>query len=370
MPAYQQQPQTETDSELQTMPKIDEDKTRVVDVSKIYSKDAYQILVKAGKLAFSLKDFYLTPLHVFYAFLDDPTAKNLNLGNLAEMKKTILEKIKALPQPKFNNLVFLEPKLKESLITAYVVAKRNNLTKIEKQQLFLGILNSDLIADINRQFNIDAAKLEQNSKKTASMGSYVSQNLPFIQDLTSTFSGNADFNLIGRESELNQLIRVFGRQSKNNALIVGEDGVGKDALVFGLISKIKQKQVPESLLNTKILKIDLQTLLSNPEGFSKYGPKVLEEVENMGRGIIFLNEIEFLTSTQQKQMLLGFMQMIIKNTKSLIICATKTSFYHENLQTSPIINQFFEVVRVDEMTPDKNLEILKQEAKKLNNFTM
>jgi len=202
MGAYQPQPQTETDSDLQTLPKMSEEKNRVVDVSKLYSKDAYAILVRAGKLAFSLKDFYLTPLHVFLAFLDDPLAKNYNLGNILDIKKATLEKIKSLPQPTFKNLVFLEPKLKESLITAYIVAKRNNQTKIEKQQLFLGILNNDLLKEVNSKFNIDPAKFEQNAKKTVSMGSYVSQNLPFIQDLSSTFSGTQDFNLIGRENEL------------------------------------------------------------------------------------------------------------------------------------------------------------------------
>jgi len=138
--------------------------------------------------------------------------------------------------------------------------------------------------------------------------------------------------------------------------------------VYGLISKIKASLVPESLLNTKLLKIDLQTLLGNQDSFSKFGPKVLEEIENTGRGIIFLNEVEFLTAPLQKQMLLGFMQMIIKNTKSLVICATKTSFYHENLQNSPIINEFFEVIKVDETTADLNLAILKQEAIKIEKF--
>ncbi len=368
MPAYSPKPQTETDADLQTLPKAENDKTRMVDVAKLFSREAYDVLIRAGKLAFSLKDFYLTPLHVFYVFLDDPFTKNLNLGNLSEIKKTVFEKIKALPQPKFSSLVFLEPKLKESLISSYVIAKRNNFTKVEKQQFLLGILNSEMISDINKQFGIDPLKFEQNSKKTISMGSYVSQNSPFISDLASSFAENADFKLIGRENELNQLIRVFGRQSKNNALIVGEDGVGKDALVFGLVSKIKKQELPEAILNIKVIKIDLQSLLSNPDNFNKFAPQVLENVENMGRAIIFLNEIEFLTTLQQKQMLLGFTQMVIKNTKSQIILSTKTNFYHENLQTSPVINEFFEVVRLDEMTSEETLSVLRQEALKIEKF--
>lgn len=370
MPAAQMQDLTDTQTDLQnqTLPKTEEDKFRTVDTAKLYTKESFQMLVKAGKLAFSLKHFYLTTPHVFYVFLNSPYSKNIKTGKLEEIKKDTYEKIKSLPQPKFQGLVFFEPKLKEVLINAYTIARRNNFPKIEPQHLLLSLLGSDMLKDITVKYNLDESKLEENSKNKMNLGSYVSQNLPFIEDLTSITSGVNSFNLIGRENELNQIIRVFGRQSKNNCLIVGEDGVGKDALVYGLISKIKARQTPESLFDLKILKLDLQTLFASPESFSRLIPKVLENMENSGRAIVFLNEIEFLNNPQQKQMLVTLVQLIQKNTKNSIICSVKTNFFHENLENNPVFKEFFEIVKVEEPTPAENIAILRKEAKTIEQF--
>jgi ATP-dependent Clp protease ATP-binding subunit ClpC len=370
MQPFQQpnKPQEETETELRLNPQTEPEKVRVVDVAKLYGRDSYDLIAKAGKLAFSLKDFYVTTLHVFYEFLETPIAKNLNIQNIAAVKAETLEKIKALPQPKFNGFVFLDPKLKEVLINAYTIARRANSQKISPEHLFISILASDLLQELKLKFSINEGRIEAGIKKEVTIGGYVSQKLPFLEDLSNTFTGKTTFSLIGRENELNQVIRIFGRQNKNNVLIVGEDGVGKDALVYGLAAKIYQNQVPESLMKLKIIKIDLQTLLTSPESLSKFGSKALEEISNYGRVIVFFNEVEFLTNAQQKQLLINYIQLVLKNTQALVICSTKTNFYHENLQNHPVIREFFEVVNIDEPSFDQNMEILRQEGKKITTF--
>ncbi len=361
-------PQEDTETELKLNPQTEPEKVRVIDTAKLFTRETYDAVARGGKLAYQLKNFYVTTLHVFYILLDTAVAKNLNLQNSADIKTHALDKIKSLPQPRFNGFVFLDPKLKEALINAYTIARRANSQKILPEHLFIAILNSDLLIELKNKFSINEGKIEAGFKKEATIGNYVSQKLPYLADLTDTFTGKTNFSLIGRENELNQVVRIFGRQNKNNVLIVGEDGVGKDALVYGLAAKIKQKQVPESLMGLKIIKIDLQTLLASNEALSKFGAKALEEIGNAGRVIVFFNEVEFLTSSQQKQLLINYIQLILKNTKALVICSTKTNFYHENLQNHPVMREFFEVVKVDEPTPEQTSNILRQEAKKIEEF--
>lgn len=370
MPPFQasNQPQAEPETELKLQSQTEPEKMRVVDTAKLFTRESFDIVARAGKLAFSLKNFYVTTLHAFYILLDTGTAKNLNIQNIAEIKSEALSKIKSLPQPAFNGFVFLDPKFKEAMINAYIVARRANSQKISPEHLLIAILNSDLLLELKSKFSINEGKIEAGFKKEAMIGSYTTSKLPYIQDLTDTFTGQTNFNLIGRDNELSQVVRIFGRQNKNNVLIVGEDGVGKDALVFGLAAKIKTAQVPESLMNLKILKIDLQTLLASTEALSKFGAKALEEIENAGRVIVFFNEVEFLTSAQQKQLFINYVQLVLKNTKALVICSTKTNFYHENLQNHPVMREFFEVVRVEEPSAEQTVSILRQEAKKIEEF--
>lgn len=353
---------------MQTLTKPQEEQVRVVDVAKLFTRESFLLIKQAGEFAFSLKNFYLTSLHLLYVFLDHPLAKNLNMQNTKEVKAALLQKIKTLPQPVARIQVFFDPKFKETLINAYLVAKRNNSPRVEPAHLLVAVLESDLAAELKLKFNLNPDFIEKNLKKEVTIGSYVSQNLPYLQDLSNVMTGKTNFNLVGRESEINQIIRIFGRQTKNNALIVGEDGVGKDALVYGLVANIKQNKVPESLAGLKVVKLDVQTIFSSPDAIAKLGGKTIETLSGMGRLVLFLNELEFLTNAQQKQMLTNFVQLILKNTRAIIVCSTKTAFFHENLANNPVFREFFEVVKVDETSVEQTSLILRQEAKKIESF--
>lgn len=108
--------------------------------------------------------------------------------------------------------------------------------------------------------------------------------------------------LIGREEELNRTIQVLSRKEKNNPLHIGESGVGKTALVYGLVDKINSGDVPDSLKNCKVYSMDLGTLIAGSQmrgEFEKRIKMVLEGVSKIDGGIIYLDEIHNLIGAGQ-----------------------------------------------------------------------
>ena len=100
--------------------------------------------------------------------------------------------------------------------------------------------------------------------------------------------------LIGRESELERTIQVLCRKEKNNPLHVGEPGVGKTSLAYGLAARIEAREVPERLLDCRIYELDLGTLLAGTQyrgDFEKRLKTIMEGVRNEGHAIIYIDEI-------------------------------------------------------------------------------
>ena len=103
--------------------------------------------------------------------------------------------------------------------------------------------------------------------------------------------------LIGREAELERTIQVLCRKEKNNPLHVGEPGVGKTSLAYGLAARIEAREVPERLLDCRIYELDLGTLLAGTQyrgDFEKRLKTIMESVRNEGRAIIYIDEIHNL----------------------------------------------------------------------------
>ena len=103
--------------------------------------------------------------------------------------------------------------------------------------------------------------------------------------------------LIGREAELERTIQVLCRKEKNNPLHVGEPGVGKTSLAYGLAARIEAREVPERLLDCRIYELDLGTLLAGTQyrgDFEKRLKTIMEGVRNEGRAIIYIDEIHNL----------------------------------------------------------------------------
>jgi ATP-dependent Clp protease ATP-binding subunit ClpA len=171
---------------------------------------------------------------------------------------------------------------------------------------------------------------------------------------------------IGREEELERTIQILSRKDKNNPLHIGESGVGKTALIYGLISKIKSGDVPENLKNSKIYSMDLGSMIAGSQmrgEFEKRIKAVLEGVRNTHGGIIYLDEIHNLIGAGQ----IGdsamdastLLKPYLDEGTLRFIGSTTYQDYNRYMAKSKGIIRRFQQIDINEPSIDETIQIIK-----------
>lgn len=171
--------------------------------------------------------------------------------------------------------------------------------------------------------------------------------------------------VIGRENELNQLIHILLRRRKNNPLLLGEPGVGKTALVDGLAQRIHQKKVPAALIDKQILTLDLSLVVAGTMYRGQFEERlkgILQEVQNFGNGIIFIDEIHTLTGAGGSEG--GFdaaniLKPALAKGEISIIGATTFEEYRKHIWKDKALDRRFQVVNIEEPSIKESISMLK-----------
>ena len=193
----------------------------------------------------------------------------------------------------------------------------------------------------------------------------------FAENLTQkALTGKLD-PVIGREKEIEQLIRILARRTKSNAILVGDPGVGKTAIVEGLALKIAQNQVPPILKNIQIFNLNLTTLLA---GASYQGEledrlqNLIKEVKRLGNTIIFIDEIHMIIgagSAAGAMTAANILKPALARGDLNVIGATTAAEFRQYIEKDPALERRFEPVKVDEPSRADSLKILKSVSAKL-----
>ncbi|MCG2691701.1 ATP-dependent Clp protease ATP-binding subunit, partial [Microgenomates group bacterium] len=193
----------------------------------------------------------------------------------------------------------------------------------------------------------------------------------FSENLTQkALSGKLD-PVIGREKEIEQLIRVLARRTKSNAILVGDPGVGKTAIVEGLALKIAQNQVPDILKNIQIFNLNLTTLLA---GASYQGEletrlqSLIKEVKRLGSIIVFIDEIHMIMgagSASGAMTAANILKPALARGDLNVIGATTADEFRQYIEKDPALERRFEPIKVDEPSRADSLKILKSVSAKL-----
>lgn len=173
--------------------------------------------------------------------------------------------------------------------------------------------------------------------------------------------------LIGREDELEKTIRVLCRKEKNNPLHIGEPGVGKTALVYGLARRIENKQVPQKLIGSKIYQVDLGNLIAGTQfrgDFEKRISEIMDGVAEEGNAIIYIDEIHNLVgagATGQGSMdASNMLKPYLEAGNIRFIGATTYDEYKRYFERSKGIVRRFSNIDVPEPSVEETIDILQQ----------
>ena len=187
----------------------------------------------------------------------------------------------------------------------------------------------------------------------------------FTRDLTADARAGKLDPVIGRDSEIQRVIQILSRRTKNNPCLIGEPGVGKTAIAEGLARKIVLGDVPDDLLDKRLLSLDLSGMVAGTKyrgEFEERIKKVLEEVQKSGNVILFIDELHTIVGAGSAEGAVDAANIIkpaLGRGEIQVIGATTLNEYRKYIEKDAALERRFQPVQVGEPSREASLEILK-----------
>lgn len=187
----------------------------------------------------------------------------------------------------------------------------------------------------------------------------------FSRDLTRLAREDKLDPVVGRAKEIERVIQVLSRRTKNNPVLIGEPGVGKTAIAEGLAQRIISGNVPEILLNRRVVTLDLAGMVAGTKyrgEFEDRLKKVMEEIRQAGNIIVFIDELHTLIGAGAAEGAIdaaNILKPALARGEIQTIGATTLDEYRKYIEKDPALERRFQPIQVDEPTVEETLEILK-----------
>lgn len=183
-----------------------------------------------------------------------------------------------------------------------------------------------------------------------------------------------DYNITGRDKELNELIEALCKKDKSNAILIGEAGVGKTAIVEALAIKINKDDVPGILKNKQIIELTMSSIVSGTRyrgEFEEKIEKIINEFENNEELILFIDEIHTMVGAGGAEGAIdasNILKPYLARNKIKCIGATTINEYNRTISKDKALNRRFQIIKVNEPTNEETLNILKNTKKYYEKF--
>ena len=184
-------------------------------------------------------------------------------------------------------------------------------------------------------------------------------------DLTAQAQANKLDPVVGREAQIRRVITILNRRTKNNPVLIGEPGVGKTAIVEGLAQRIIAEDVPDSLIDKRIVMLDLAGMIAGTKyrgEFEERLKKVMAELEKDTRTIVFIDELHLIVGAGAAEGAMdagNILKPALARGKIQVIGATTTSEYTNHIEKDAALERRFQPIQVPETSPSETLAILK-----------
>ena len=351
-----------------------------------YTKKAEEVLRLATETAFELGHGNVGSEHILIGMLrtEDCLANTVLTENDVDIDK-VIEIVNQLMSPGFSVNVKepsgYTPRAVRILENASREAKRYKAKLIGTEHILIGMLKEtesvatrllatlgvniqklyvDLMVSMGEDSNNFKDEFGKNKKKTKA--TTLEQ---YSRDLTQlAMEGKLD-PVIGRETEIQRVIQISSRRTKNNPCLVGEPGVGKTAIIEGLALKISQGNVPDTIKGKRVLTLDLSGMVAGSKyrgEFEERIKKVINEVINAGNIILFIDEIHTIIGAGGAEGAIDASNILkpsLARGEVQIIGATTISEYRKYIEKDAALERRFQPVNVDEPSEDEAVEILK-----------
>ena len=231
----------------------------------------------------------------------------------------------------------------------------------------LGVSPSDVLGDTVKAVNANSPSSKQSNEKGGKAGG--KSDTPtleqFGRDLTDYAKNNKIDPVIGRSKEIERVIQILSRRTKNNPCLIGEPGVGKTAVAEGLALKIASGEVPETLADKRIVSLDLTGMVAGTKYRGDFEERIktaLEEVARSGNVILFIDELHTLIGAGSAEGAVDAANILkpsLARGEIQVIGATTLEEYRKHIEKDAALERRFQPVTVGEPSEDEAIEILK-----------
>ena len=349
-----------------------------------FTDDAQRVLSLAQEAALELGHDYVGTEHVLIGLTkvkNGVAAKALEeLGLVTEDIFEAVEEHVGRGNKKATS-IYMTPRVKHVLELAIQVANQMNHNYVGTEHILLGLLSdgSGVAVAILRAMNIrsndvvEAIRSILGSNKGSNNGGQEGINSnndlgelsDFATDLNESAKQGKIDPVIGRDTEIQRVIQILSRRTKNNPVLIGEPGVGKTAIAEGLAQRIVTGNVPEILCNKRIISLSIGSMLAGAKyrgEFEERLKKAIDEVQQHDDMIIFIDEIHTLVgagATEGAMDAANILKPALARGEFQVIGATTLDEYKKHIEKDAALERRFQPVQVGEPNEEDALEILK-----------
>ena len=355
-----------------------------------FTNRAEKALEIANELAIELNHNYIGTEHLLYGLIAEGTgvaSQVLEMQNLTPEK--VLEEIEMLigrgnEDTNVEETIGFTPRTKRVIENAFKEAKRLDSEYIGTEHMLIGIMKegdsvavrimldlninpqkiyNEIIKLVSEDENINLNSKQANNKNIGSFNQTPTLN-QFGTDLTKQAGEGKLDPVIGRTEEIQRVVQILSRRTKNNPCLIGEPGVGKTAVVEGLAEKIIAGDVPETLKNKRVVNVDISSMVAGAKyrgDFEERIKKSLAEVKKVGDVILFIDEIHTIVGAGSAEGAVdaaNILKPLLARGEVQVIGATTLNEYRKYIEKDAALERRFSPVNVGEPTPDETVEIL------------
>lgn len=355
-----------------------------------FTNRAAKALEIANELAIELNHNYIGTEHLLYGLIAEGTgvaSQVLEMQNLTPEK--VLEEIEMLigrgnEDTNVEETIGFTLRTKRVIENAFKEAKRLDSEYIGTEHMLIGIMKegdsvavrimldlninpqkiyNEIIKLVSEDENINLNSKQANNKNIGSFNQTPTLN-QFGTDLTKQAGEGKLDPVIGRTEEIQRVVQILSRRTKNNPCLIGEPGVGKTAVVEGLAEKIIAGDVPETLKNKRVVNVDISSMVAGAKyrgDFEERIKKSLAEVKKVGDVILFIDEIHTIVGAGSAEGAVdaaNILKPLLARGEVQVIGATTLNEYRKYIEKDAALERRFSPVNVGEPTPDETVEIL------------
>lgn len=338
-----------------------------------FSEEAQNILVKAKLEMLELKHPYIGTEHLVLSMLSNSKKIKEKLSSY-HLDYEIFKKeiIKVLGIGEENNSLFLyTPLLKKVINSAILDSKDNNDGVVTTEHLFSSLLEEGegvaIRVFLSMGIDINAMYEEFSTSLVKKVKPKKNRKL-LIEELGINLNEKAKNNLtdpvIDRDKEIERVLEILCRRTKNNPILIGNAGVGKTAIVEELAKRIVTNEVPDYLKNKKIISLDMATTVAGTKyrgEFEERMKKILNEIETNDDIILFIDEIHTLVGAGGAEGAIdasNILKPALARGHLRCIGATTVEEYKKFIEKDKALERRFQKVNIEEPSYEKTLEIL------------